>query len=457
MRTGQLHVEVADRHHADEVGRTRQECRERRGERNGAARRKPHRRADHHLFGDEILVEAFRERLLEFVAEGGILDVGVKCDDTRVGGTELGERQAVGFTRGNLFAQLEVRCRHRRRRGWCGGTHRLHDERREVEPLLLRHEVAVQLSEHLVELFALLERLAVPVVLALGDGNALALHRPRHDHRRLALDGARLGERIEHLVQVVAVDGDGVPAERAPAAGELVEVVLPHRRAALTETVHVGDGAEVIEAVLRGHCRRFPDRAFSRFTVAEQAVGAVVGADAAGVQRAADGGADALAKRPGGDVDKRQARRWVPFEIRVKVAHLQQLGAIEEAGLRPRRVENRRGVPLREHEAIGAGVLRVFRIEPEFREEQGRNQFGGRRAAGRMAGARRGRRNNGVDAQPGGNVGESGNENGTIHVGHREMLISECRMQICARLLRHMMRSRVRPQSAGVLRRALKF
>ena len=42
---------------------------------------------------------------------------------------------------------------------------------------------------------------------------------------------------------------DRVPAERAPAARELLEVVLPHRRAALAEAVDVGDAAQVVEAV----------------------------------------------------------------------------------------------------------------------------------------------------------------------------------------------------------------
>ena len=48
---------------------------------------------------------------------------------------------------------------------------------------------------------------------------------------------------------VVTVDDDGVPAERAPAARELLHVVLPHRRPALAERVDVGDAAQVVELV----------------------------------------------------------------------------------------------------------------------------------------------------------------------------------------------------------------
>ena len=65
-------------------------------------------------------------------------------------------------------------------------------------------------------------------------------------------------------------------------------------------------------------------------------------------------GADALAERAGRDVDERQARRRMAFEIGVELAQLQQLGAVEGAGLGPGGVENRRGVPLRQHEAIAA-------------------------------------------------------------------------------------------------------
>ena len=121
---------------------------------------------------------------------------------------------------------------------------------------------------------------------------------------------------------------------------------------------------------MRGDVGRFPDRAFGRLAVAEQHVGAVVGLDPARVERAADRGADALAERAGGDVDERQPRRRMTFEIGADLAQLQQLGAIERAGLGPRGVENRRGVPLRQHEAIAVRVVRILRIEAHLGEEQ---------------------------------------------------------------------------------------
>ena len=44
------------------------------------------------------------------------------------------------------------------------------------------------------------------------------------------------------------------------------------------------------------------------------------------------------------------------FEIRADLAQLQQLGAIEGAGLGPRGVQDRRGVALRQHEAIAVRI-----------------------------------------------------------------------------------------------------
>ena len=99
--------------------------------------------------------------------------------------------------------------------------------------------------------------------------------------------------------------------------------------------------------------RGFPHRAFGRLAVAHQAVGAIVRADAAGVQRGADRRAQALAERPGRHVHERQPRRGVAFEIRGEQPQVGELLARDEARLRPHRVQQRRRVPLRHHQAVG--------------------------------------------------------------------------------------------------------
>ena len=78
VRTGELDVGERDAAHPHEVARAGEEAREGRGERDRAPRRQPHRRAHHDLLGDEVLVEAVRRDLLELVAEGRVLDVGVE-------------------------------------------------------------------------------------------------------------------------------------------------------------------------------------------------------------------------------------------------------------------------------------------------------------------------------------------------------------------------------------------
>ena len=277
VRAGQLDADVADRGHADEVGGARQEAGERRGERNRAARRQAHRGADHHLLGDEVLVEAIGRDLLELVAEGRVLDVGVERDDARVGLAELGERGAVGFARRDLIAQLVGG----RRDGFGASTargcrRRLRNLRREV-----RRRAASGTGTNCFSSSASARSSSSPFLNALpcqpslpfDERHAFALDRARQDHRRLALGASCASASASRIcVDVVAVDDDRVPAERLPAARELLHVVLATSsggsgRGALTSVMR----AQVVELVDRGDVGRFPDRAFRRFAVAEQA------------------------------------------------------------------------------------------------------------------------------------------------------------------------------------------
>ena len=147
-----------------------EEAGERRRKRNRAARRQPHRRADHHLLGDEVLVEAIGKRLLELVAEGRVLHVGVERDDARVGFAELRERRAVRLARRDLRRPA---CRRAARpasarRGGRGARRRLGESAAaRFTPVGAGHELLLELGERPVELLALLERPAVPAVLAL--------------------------------------------------------------------------------------------------------------------------------------------------------------------------------------------------------------------------------------------------------------------------------------------------
>jgi len=177
-------------------------------------------------------------------------------------------------------------------------------------------ELSLELPQRPVEVVPF-ERLTVPAVVTLDEGDPLALERARQDHRRASGRPGSLVERIEQGSEVMTVHDDRVPAERAPPLRIGLHVVTPLRRPALTKRIDVGDGAQIVEREPCGGLRRLPDRALGRFAVAEQRIGAVGRPDPAGVQRDADRGADALPERPGGDVDERQPGCRVSLEIGV--------------------------------------------------------------------------------------------------------------------------------------------
>ena len=105
-----------------------------------------------------------------------------------------------------------------------------------------------------------------------------------------------------------------------------------------------------------------------------------------------------------------------PSRSESDLAQLQQLGAIEGAGLGPGGVQNRRGVALRQDEAIAVRVVRISRVEPHLGEEQRGHDVGHRAAARRMTAAGFGRGAHRIDAEPGGDVLQGGNERSAIMV-----------------------------------------
>ena len=204
----------------------------------------------------------------------------------------------------------------------------------------------------------------------------------------------------------MAVDRQRVPAERVPAGGDVLHAVSELRGHALPESVDVDDAAQVVELIAKRDARGFPDRSFRHLTVAEQDVRAIVGLNTAGVQRRADGGADALAERSGGDVDERQPRRRMAFEVGINPPELQEILTRKQPRVRPRRVENRRSMSLGEHETIVVGILRIPRVEPHLAEEQRRDDLGRGHAGRGVAAASFGGRENRIDPELGGEVAQ---------------------------------------------------
>ena len=216
----------------------------------------------------------------------------------------------------------------------------------------------------------------MPAILSFDEGHTFAFDGPRQNHCGLARRPPRALERVENRRHLVTVDDDRMPAECAPAAFELLHIVRPHCRPALTQGVDIGDPAQIVEAGGGRRVRRFPDRAFRGFAVAEQHICPIRRSNPAGVQRHADRRTDALTERAGRDVDERQPRRRMPFQIGIEAAQLEQFTAIEGAGLGPCGIQNRRGMTLRQHEAIGIRVVRIARVKPHLGEEEGRHDVG---------------------------------------------------------------------------------
>ena len=298
--------------------RARQEARERRGERNRAAAGEAHGGADHDLLGDEVLVEPIGSDLLELVAEGRVLDVGVERDDARVDRADGCERRAPRFARGDDDRPSCRRARAlrviRRRFGrlfergpgstGVGRVGRPAASRARRPPCRLPSPFlsALPCQPSLPSIAA--SPLPFSVRARIIVGRPLVA---RASARPSGAPGCRGRRRRWRASRKRSSARRSRPCRgRTACAGS-------------AERVDVDDRAEVVELVSRrATFGRFPHRSFGHLAVAEQHVGAVVGADAAGVQRGADRRADALPERPGRHVDERQPRRRVSFQIRIE-------------------------------------------------------------------------------------------------------------------------------------------
>ena len=236
--------------------------------------------------------------------------------------------------------------------------------------------------------FRVVERLAVLAGEILDRLYAAALQCARHDRGRAALGRLRLGVGGLDRVDVVSVDHDRVPAERADPLGVALGVPAQHRLARLAEPVDVDDRDQVVEAFPAGVLERLPHRALGHLGVAAQAPHAVRQAvQPAARDRHADRDRQPLAERAGGDIGRRDARRRVALEPRAELPERQQLLVVDDGGRLQHRVVERRGVALGEDQVVGGGVVEVRRVEPQVAVDQHRQQIGGGHRRGRVAGA----------------------------------------------------------------------
>ena len=175
VRAAERERRAADRRHAHEVVRAREECGERRRERSPAHGLEADGGSDELLLGDVHLEVALGVRFREGLGERRVRDLAVERDDVGASGAERCERVAVGLARRDLGAELVAR-ELERAGGWSCGSGRFG-----LRDLDANVREAAELGDRCV---GIVERLAVVAVLVLHGRDALALHRACDENRR---------------------------------------------------------------------------------------------------------------------------------------------------------------------------------------------------------------------------------------------------------------------------------
>ncbi len=330
---------------------------------------------------------SLRERL----GEGRVRDLAVEDDDVRSRDAERSERVAVRLSRRDLRPELVARelepTGGRSRR--CGRV-RFRDLDADVGWSSELRDRSVRVVEWL----------AVKAVSVLDRGDTLSLHRARHDDRRLPRRGNGCTERLVDRSDVVPVDLDGVPPERLGARGVDVEIPADHRLAPLAEPIDVDDRREVVELEMRSVLECLPHRAFGHLAVpAEHPYAARQALQVLGGNGHPDSDGEALAERAGRDVDPRDDGRRMPLEHAVVLAVVEEVVVRDDAGGAIDRVQECRGMALREHEAVVRGALRSREVVAQVAVDEDGEEVGSGHRRGGVARLRRRAHAHRVDAE----------------------------------------------------------
>ena len=208
------------------------------------------------------------------------------------------------------------------------------------------------------------ERLAVEAVLVLDRRDALPLHRPRDDDRRLP---ARRDAPGRTRASIASRSCPSISIAFQPNASARatydVEVPADHRLAALAEPVDVDDRGEVVELEVRGVLERLPHRALGHLAVAAEHPDAARQAlEVLAGERHPDADREALPERAGRDVDPRDGGCRMALEHASERAVLEDVLVGDDAGRAVDRVEEGRRVALREDEPVVRGALRLGEV-----------------------------------------------------------------------------------------------
>ncbi len=242
------------------------------------------------------------------------------------------------------------------------------------------------------------ERRAVGVLMALLGGRAAADHGLAADQARPLGLGDGLGERGIDRRRAMAVDrAHHVPAIGFETLGRVVGEPLGDL-AVDGNAVVVVERDQLAEPEPAGERSRLVADALHQAAVADDHKRAMIDDGMAGPvelrgkrlfgDRHADRVGEALAERPGGGLDAEgDAEFRMPRRLGMKLAEaLELLDRQLIAGEMQQRVEQRRGVAVRQHEAVAVGPGRVGRIVAQIAPPQHAGDFGEPQRRAGMAG-----------------------------------------------------------------------
>ena len=213
-----------------------------------------------------------------------------------------------------------------------------------------------------------------------------------------------------HLLRVVAVALLHVPAERGELGGNVAQVHDLARRPVDLQPIEVHDRHEVAQVVVGRQHRGLPHLALLQLTVTEQTEHRRIGRGCSGSavqpkrKRQTVGEREPLPERTGGHLHAGDlVRVRVPLQRRAQLAQRGERVAREIARLRERRVQNRRGVALRQYEPVAVRPAGPLRIVSHHAEVQRADDLDGGQGASRVS--RSGRRDHLDDVAAHGNTG----------------------------------------------------
>src|SRR5678815_34176 len=116
----------------------------------------------------------------------------------------------------------------------------------------------------------------MPARMVLHEGDAFPLKRLGKQNRRFALGAGGSIKGREQSGQVMPVNYQGLPAKAGPTGAITLHVVLQHGRIALTESIDIHNGTEIIQPMMASDLCSLPHRSFDRFSITHQDIGSVI-------------------------------------------------------------------------------------------------------------------------------------------------------------------------------------